>query len=418
MSNLYNVSLYGYFYFCNFRRKKKCIRLLIQQHGHSSMGQDQDSKHSSSKNSITKDEAAYHKNAQQYPQRMLDPNPSINELRRLIPTIGRDSSSSDRHESSSFSKVIHSPADSTSRSTGGFETNSDNASIRSPSGISSFPSIGSPVHSIASPHAACSYYDGAPIPINILSNANCGSGGGSIGAAGDWFRQNNHHPGHHHHSAGLPSAFKPLSSTATSVISPPSISPHFQVTSSPKRFGETDLDAFNGLYTFSANVADVGHHSLDKNSTYASSLSSFSNSIMNLNGNTTLTNVIRSQQNNQSTSNNSNNHRTRVGADPRDAKNPLSISQLTGNTNANDQLHVPTTTSSGSGRHFMSKNFMRSNGTVITTNLVDGLPDISKTHNRNQSSRKNSSSSSVVSENMHRMIRPAAAAERTSTVLV
>ena len=30
--------------------------------------------------------------------------------------------------------------------------------------------------------------------------------------------------------------------------------------------------------------------------------------------------------------------RTCVGADPRDAKNPLSISQLTGNSNANDEL--------------------------------------------------------------------------------
>ena len=90
------------------------------------------------------------------------------------------------------------------------------------------------------------------------------------------------------------------------------------------------------------------------------------NGIMNINANS-----------NSVISNQSQNNRTRVGADPRDAKNPLSISQLTGNIHANDQLHE--------NRNF-SKDFMSSNGRVS----MDGLTDIGETTSRDYNSRRNS----------------------------
>ena len=154
----------------NFRRKKKCIRLLIQNQGQIS-GDTYIPSGPSSKEFSSKPENMGRQQVgnSHHPQRMLDPNPSINELRRLIPTIGMERSAHD----SSFSKIIHSPADSTSQSTG-FETNSE-TSVRSPSGLSSLPSIGSP-SSVSSPQTstASSYYDSS-IPISMLSN---GKGGG------------------------------------------------------------------------------------------------------------------------------------------------------------------------------------------------------------------------------------------------
>lgn len=64
-------------------------------------------------------------------QMMLDPNPNINELRRLIPTIGMDRSRS----KSSPMGVAGGGSSSTSNS---------EKSLRSPSGLSSLPSLGSP----------------------------------------------------------------------------------------------------------------------------------------------------------------------------------------------------------------------------------------------------------------------------------
>ena len=239
---------------------------------------------------------------------------------------------------SSFSKVIHSPADSTSQSTG-FETNSE-TSLRSPSGLSSLPSIGSP-SSVSSPQtcAASSYYE-SPIPINILSN---GSGNN------DWFRQNTHA------GIGIPSAFKPLTSTSSAS----SIS-QYRVTSSPKMLAGAS-DSTGNNYHFPSGESNFSSASF--------------NGIMNINANSSS--VI---------SNQSQNIRTRVGADPRDAKNPLSISQLTGNINANDQLHE--------NRHF-SKDFMSSNGSVS----MNGLTDIGETTTRHHHSRRNS-----VSEKLNRTL--------------
>ena len=277
---------------------------------------------------------------------MLDPNPSINELRRLIPTIGMERGVHD----SSFSKVIHSPADSTSQSTGGFETNSE-TSVRSPSGLSSLPSIGSP-SSVTSPITctANSYFD-ANIPISLLSN---GSGNQ------DWYRPSSH--------AGieLPSAFKPLA-TATSMTS-------YRVSESPKRFGVTSNSTSNEYPFSNASVPSNIFGS-----------SSFDN-IMSINSNSSS---VISNQISQS-------NKTRVGADPRDAKNPLSISQLTGNINATDQLRE---------NENSRKDFLNFSGGAS----VHGLTDIGETNTRSDSSRRNS-----VSDKLHRTFT----AERISSLIV
>ena len=281
-------------------------------------------------------------------QRMLDPNPSINELRRLIPAIGMDRDTRD----SSFSKIIHSPtADSTSRSTG-VETNSE-TSLRSPSGLSSLPSIGSP-SSISSPpqtsSCAASNYLEAPIPI-------ISSGSGTS----DWLRKNNHA------GMGMSSAFKPLPTSASSLSS-------YYVTPSPKRFDRA-FDMSSNHYTVSGGD-DVGNNFAPVSI----------NNIMDIN--TNINSVI---------SNQSQVNRTRVGADPRDAKNPLSISQLTGNTNANDQLLE--------SRTYNSKSFMNSNGTLS----VDGLTVIDETTNRDHIPRKN-----FVDEKLNRTLT----ADRISSLIV
>ena len=88
--------------------------------------------------------------------------------------------------------------------------------------------------------------------------------------------------------------------------------------------------------------------------------------------------------------------RTRVGADPRDAKNPLSISQLTGNISANDQLGED-----GNSR----KDYMNFSGRAP----INGLADIGETNNRSNNSRRNS-----VSDKLHRTFT----AERNSSLIV
>ena len=277
---------------------------------------------------------------------MLDPNPSINELRRLIPTIGMERDTRDN----SFRKVIHSPADSTSQSTG-VETNSE-TSLRSPSGLSSLPSIGSP-SSVTSPQtcAPSSYYESSTTT-NLLSSSGCN----------DWFRQNTHA------GIGIPSAFKPLTTTSSGV----SISPCYRVTASPKLFEGPSDSTINHCRFSSRDGITNSFNSAGLNAGIMNSMNSISNSVIN---------------------NQSQNIRTRVGADPRDAKNPLSISQLTGNINANNQLHEN------------RKDFMSSDGRV----LINGLTDISGT-----SSRDNDPLSSSTSEKLDRRLP----AEHISSLIV
>jgi hypothetical protein len=250
----------------------------------------------------------------------------------------------------SFSKVIHSPADSTSQSTG-FETNSE-TSVMSPSGLSSLPSIGSP-SSVTSPQTctASSYYDSS-IPISMLSNSSGNH---------DWFRPNS--------QAGIeiPSAFKPLSTTS-SVTS-------YRMTTSPKVFSASSDSTCNN-YSFSCG-SNSGSNNIFNSGSF--------NSIMNINPNSNS--VINNQ---------SQNNRTRVGADPRDAKNPLSISQLTGNINANDQLREE-----GNSR----KDFMNFSGRAT----MNGLTDIGETNNRSNNPRRNS-----VNDKLHRTFT----AERISSLIV
>ena len=308
---------------------------------------------SSSKGLSSNNDSLGHQQTSSYssqPQRMLDPNPSINELRRLIPTIGMEKSS--RHDSS-FNKILHSPSDSTSQSTG-FETNSE-TSIRSPSGLSSLPSIGSP-SSITSPQTctATSYFD-STIPISMFSNGNSGS------HQHDWFRANS--------SSGIefPSAFKPLSSTTSSS----SATPSYRVTSSPKGFSTSFSDSTSSNYLLSSSGNNIFN---------PTSL----NSIMNMNS--TSASVINSQSN-----------RVRVGADPRDAKNPLSISQLTGNSSVNNELDDE---ERNSGKDFMSYN---------AKVPLNGLTDDRETNSRGDNSRRDS-----VTDKLHRTFT----AERISSLIV
>lgn len=319
----------------------------MQNQGHSSPDNYIPSGASSNEVSTKSDHSGRQHISHSHPsQRMLDPNPSINELRRLIPTIGMERGVHDI----SFSKVIHSPADSTSQSTGGFETNSE-TSVRSPSGLSSLPSIGSP-SSVTSPITctANNYFD-ANIPMSLLSN---GSGNQ------DWYTPISH--------AGieLPSAFKPLA-TASSITS-------YRVSESPKRFSATSNSTSNN-YPFS---------SVSGSSNIFGSASF--NNIMSINSNSSS--VISNQI--------SQINRTRVGADPRDAKNPLSISQLTGNTNAIDQLRE---------NENSRKDFMQFSGRVP----IHGLTDIGETNTRSNNSRRNS-----VSDKLHKTFT----AERISSLIV
>ena len=285
---------------------------------------------------------------------MLDPNPSINELRRLIPTIGMERGTRD----GSFTKVIHSPADSTSQSTG-FETNSE-TSVRSPSGLSSLPSIGSPSSITSPPTTASSSYYEPNIPYSLLSS-NSGNH--------DWFRPNSRMTG-----TEIPSAFKPLSTASTFPTS--SSVAAYRVTDSPKQFSATsDISCNNYPFT-----------SVSGSSSNILNTTSFNNTIMNVNTNSNS--VISSQ---------SQNNRTRVGADPRDAKNPLSISQLTGNINADNQ---PPCESGNSEKDFINFRARAS---------MNGLTDIVETNNRDRNSRRNS-----VSDKLHRTF----SAERVSSLIV
>ena len=88
--------------------------------------------------------------------------------------------------------------------------------------------------------------------------------------------------------------------------------------------------------------------------------------------------------------------RTRVGADPRDAKNPLSISQLTGNSNANDELDEER----NSGKDFMN---------YSSRVPLNGLTDVREPNSRGDNSRRDS-----VSEKLHRTFT----AERISSLIV
>ena len=341
----------------NSRRKKKCIRLLIQNQGHQrpdNYNQHAQASSSSSKESSSNSENLGHSNSYSYQsQRMLDPNPSINELRRLIPTIGMDKTT---RRDGSFNKILHSPADSTSQSTG-FETNSE-TSARSPSGLSSLPSIGSP-SSITSPQTctASSYYD-STIPISMFTNGSSGSN------QHDWFRPNN--------SSGveIPSAFKPLSST-TSSSSSSSITTSYRISSSPKGLSSSIAGSSSANYLFSSSGSNIFN-------------SASFNGIMNMNS--TSSSVINNQSN-----------RTRVGADPRDAKNPLSISQLTGNSDVNDELENEERNS--------GKDFMNYSARVP----LNGLTDLRETNSRSDNSRRDS-----VNDKLHRTFT----AERISSLIV
>ena len=136
-----------YLLFCHFRRKKKCIRLQINQH-----------------QALRNRTLLHQEQRDARPPRtppILDPNPSINELRRLIPTIGMDT-------------APRLPPTSSNN-----DSNSE-TSIRSPSGLSSLPSLGSP-SSMASPLGFNSALDSQ-----------------------DWFGKGSQPP------SQVPSAFKPF----------------------------------------------------------------------------------------------------------------------------------------------------------------------------------------------------------------
>ena len=89
--------------------------------------------------------------------------------------------------------------------------------------------------------------------------------------------------------------------------------------------------------------------------------------------------------------------RTRVGADPRDAKNPLSISQLTGNSDVNDELEIEERKS--------GKDFMNYSSRVP----LNGLTDVREPNSRGDNSRRDS-----VSDKLHRTFT----AERISSLIV
>ena len=160
----------------DFRRKKKCIRLQIHQ-------QQQQAQRN------------FHLQQQQQ-QRMgmasdsrtppiLDPNPSINELRRLIPTIGMDVAHTPLRNrvAAAAAAALHSPPTASALAADHSANNSD-SSVRSPGCMSSLPSLGSP-SSMASPSA---YVDSQDWQFSGRSTCQ------PAGSAG----------------SSLPSAFKPL----------------------------------------------------------------------------------------------------------------------------------------------------------------------------------------------------------------
>ena len=105
-----------------------------------------------------------------------------------------------------------------------------------------------------------------------------------------------------------------------------------------------------------------------------------------MNMNSTSASVINNQSN-----------RVRVGADPRDAKNPLSISQLTGNSSVNNELDDE---ERNSGKDFLSYN---------AKVPLNGLTDDRETNSRGDNSRRDS-----VTDKFHRTFT----AERISSLIV
>jgi len=205
------------------RRKKKCIRLQIHQQQQQLQAQrnfhmQQERKAAGSSGS---------------PPPILDPNPSINELRRLIPTIGMDSGSGgsvhiQQHQqhrpppplkrtSVLVPNPLHSPVAAAAAAMD--STSNSETSIRSPSGMSSLPSLGSP-SSLASPSSAFTGADSHgdwqfPAATGKSTSSGC-------------------------QSASLPSAFKPLNSTSQS------LSQGFSVGNRPK-VGTDPRDSKNPL---------------------------------------------------------------------------------------------------------------------------------------------------------------------------